>query len=284
MKRSFAVAHLQMLALDPPTLIDTAARCGYDAVGLRLVPMTAEERRYPLTTDKALLRATKQRLGATGLACSDIEVARLSPNIEPESYQAFLETGAELGARTVTAHLPDPDVSRAIDRFGRLCAMARPLGLHVAIEFLPWTEVPDVAAAARICAAVGADNGGILVDTLHLHRSNATIGELKRLPASWLRVLHIADCPPETPASAEGLIHTARRARLLPGEGAVDFDAVLAAMPADIPLTLEIPHDQRVAEMGLEAYSRHALAVARARLDGNNAPAPVGSGHAPAGR
>ena len=153
MTRSYAVCHLQMLALDPPDFVEAAARCGYDAVGIRLLPLTAEERPYPITTDKALLRATQERLAATDVACVDVEIVRLTPDVEPEAYQAFLETGAALGARTVTAHLPDPDTGRAIDKFGRLCAMARPLGLHVGIDFLPWSEVPNLRAAARICKA-----------------------------------------------------------------------------------------------------------------------------------
>lgn len=266
--RQYAVAHLQMLSLDPPAFIDAARHGGYDAVGLRLVPVTAEERPYPLTTDKALLRATRERLAATGIACIDVEVLRLTPDVEPESFQAFLETGAALGARTVTAHLPDPDVARAIDRFGRLCAMARPLGLHVGIEFLPWTDMPNLAAAARICKAVAADNGGVVIDTLHFHRSASTVAELEDLPRSWLRALQVADCPAETPVTPEALIHTARRERLLPGEGAVDFTAILAAMPPDVPLTLEIPHEKRAAAMGLEEYSRKALETARAYFEG----------------
>lgn len=262
--RKFAVCHLQMLALDPISFIETAGRCGYDAVGLRLAPVTAEERRYPLTTDRQLLSATKACLARTGVACFDVEVIRLAPDIEPETYQAVLETAADLGARTITVHVPDPVLERGIDRFGRLCAMARPLGLHATIEFLPWSEVPNLAAAARICAASAADNCGVLIDTLHFHRSASTVAELRNLPQSWLRVLHVSDCPAETPRTAEGLIHTARRERLVPGEGAIDFASILAAMPDDVPLTLEIPHESRVAAMGLDAYSLMALDRSRA--------------------
>jgi sugar phosphate isomerase/epimerase len=257
-----------MLALDPPTLIEVAGRCGYDAVGLRLLPVTTEERSFPITTDKALLRATQERMAATNVACIDVEVVRLTPDVQPETYQAFLETGAALGARTVTTHLPDPVSGRAIDKLGRLSAMARPLGLHVDVEFLPWSEVPDLGTAARICKAVAADNCGILVDTLHFRRSASTVAELESLPKSWFRMLHIADCPSETPTTAEGLIHTARRERLLPGEGAIDFAPIIAALPPDIPITLEIPHDKRAADMGLEPYNRKALETTRAYVEG----------------
>lgn len=262
-----------MLGLDAPDFIASAKRCGFDAVGLRLLPLTPQDRHYPIITDKALLKDTQIKLVDLGLVCTDVEIVRLTPDIEPEDYKGFLETGALLGAKTVTAHIPDPNIDRGIDKYGRLCELARPLGLHVGIEFLPWSEVSNLNVAARICWAVNTDNCGILVDTLHFHRSGSTVEELKVLPRSWFRVLHLADCPAETPQTTDGLLHTARRARLLPGEGAVDFQSIIRALPSDILYTLEVPHEQRVANMGLEAYCRSSLETTKAYLSGLNAGA-----------
>lgn len=264
--RPFAIAHLQMLALDAPDFILAAKRCGFDAVGLRLLPITPQDRLYPIITDKKLLKETQQRMADTGIKCTDVEIVRLTPDVEPEEYRGFLETGAALGAKTVTAHVPDANIERGIDKYGRLCEIARPLGLHVGIEFLPWSEVSNISAAARICKAVNADNCGILVDTLHFHRSASTVDELKALPPSWFRVLHLADCPAETPDTTDGLLFTARRARLLPGEGAVDFSSIIAALPDDISYTLEIPNEERVTKMGLESYCRSSLEVTKQYL------------------
>jgi sugar phosphate isomerase/epimerase len=265
--RQYAVAHLQMLGLGPIAFIEAAQRCGYDAIGLRLTPVTEDEPRHGLLEDAALRRAVAAQLKASGLACNNVEVLRFKPDTVVDHLRGLLDVSAELGAATVTVHVNDPDFQRVVERFGRVCGHAERLGLHLAIEFLPWTPLANLAAAVRLKRAVGSPATGLLIDTLHFHRSDSSLAELATLPRDWFRIVHIADCPAATPKTTAGLTHTARRERLLPGEGAVDFDGILAALPADVPLTLEIPHEGRVAEMGYEAYSRHALAVTKARLE-----------------
>jgi sugar phosphate isomerase/epimerase len=267
MKHDYSIAHLTALSLDPVRMIEVAARNGYRHVGLRLNNTLPTDPLWPLLGDKDLMRRTKAVLSATGLSVLDVEHARLGPDTEPESLRGVLECGAELGARFVITHFPDANRARVIERFGRLCALAKPLGLTLALEFLPWTETADLADAADIVRAVNADNGSILVDTLHFHRSKSTIEELAALPRHWFRFVHIADAPPGIPTTTEGFTHTARRERLFPGEGAVDFVAILGALPAGLPLALEIPHEQRTADWGAEAYVGRAIRAAQAHLD-----------------
>jgi hypothetical protein len=45
---SFSLAALTALELAPPGLIDAAAACGYDHVGIRLLPATPGGIAYPL--------------------------------------------------------------------------------------------------------------------------------------------------------------------------------------------------------------------------------------------
>jgi len=63
---SFSLAALTALELAPPGLIDVAAACGYDHVGIRLLPATPGGIGYPLMEDKAGLRETIARLGEPG--------------------------------------------------------------------------------------------------------------------------------------------------------------------------------------------------------------------------
>jgi hypothetical protein len=63
---SFSVAALTVLELAPPGLIDIAAACGYDHVGIRLLPATPGGIAYPLMEDKAGLRETIARQGKPG--------------------------------------------------------------------------------------------------------------------------------------------------------------------------------------------------------------------------
>jgi sugar phosphate isomerase/epimerase len=267
MKHEYSLAHLTVLALPPIRMIDAAARAGYDYVSLRLTRVTPTETHYRLITDHALMKETKARLAATGLSVWDVELARLAPENDPDSFLPLLEAAAELGARHVITQLPDPDRHRAVDRFAALCDLARPLGLGCDLEFMIWQATPDLAEAARVLKAVRKPNAGILVDAMHFDRSSSSMEELKKLPREWFRFAHVCDAPREKPANLEGLLYQARCERMFPGDGGIDVRGILACMPPDIPYSLEIPGDTLAGQIGLEDYACRALQAARNFLD-----------------
>ena len=66
MSRSYSLAHLTVLGCAPPEAIRIAARCGYDWVGLRTIPLgLPDEPRYVLEEDLALFRDTREALRET---------------------------------------------------------------------------------------------------------------------------------------------------------------------------------------------------------------------------
>ena len=89
MNTPFSLAHLTMLSVPPPQLVETAARAGYRFVSLRPIPVGApNEPLYPLGTDRALLARTKAALSATGVGLLDIEVARIIKEVTPQQLSA----------------------------------------------------------------------------------------------------------------------------------------------------------------------------------------------------
>ncbi|MEV0900787.1 TIM barrel protein [Actinoplanes sp. NPDC049802] len=263
----YSLAHLTVLSLSPPELVEAAADAGYRYVGVRLTRVTPQEPHYPLATDPALMRTTKVRLAATGVEVLDIELARIGPDEDPRDFQRFLEAGAELGARHVITQLPDPDRARKVHRFAQLCEMARPLGLTVDLEFPSWTETPDLLEAERVLRAADQPNAGMLIDLLHFARSGSSVAVLRELPAEWFHFAHVCDAPAGVPPTNAELIHTARFERLYPGEGGIDVDGILSALPPGLPYALEIPRAQMVAQIGAKEHARQAITAARRRLD-----------------
>ena len=263
MRHDYSLAHLTVLSLTPPEVVDVAARTGYRYVSLRLTRVTPDEPLYDLAHDRLLMKETKARLHATGLKVLDVELFRMDPTLEPESFIPVLEATAELGARLIIAQLPDPDRERATARFARLCDLAKPLGIFVSLEFPHWTDTGNLAAAAKVVRAVGKDNAGILVDTLHFARSNSNPEDLAKLPAEWFRFVHVCDAPKEVPPTAEGIIRTARAERLFPGEGGIDVRGILDRLPQNIPYSLEIPR----LTMSKAVGPRLALRVTRSHLE-----------------
>ena len=261
----FSLAHLTVLQCSPLEMIAIASKTGYPYVSLRMTAVTAHEKIHPLMDDGAMMKETKKRLADTGIRVHDIELVRLDPDTEPEAYLSFLEAGGELGARAVIAQLPDPERGRATERFARLCDLAKPFGLTVDLEFLPWTDTRDLRAAAAVIDAVDKPNAGLLVDTLHFDRSRSSLEDLRNLPREWFHFVHLCDAPKEIPTATEAIIHTARADRYLPGEGGLNLRAILACIPTLI-YSLEIPNEVLMKELGPEEYARRAIRAAERYL------------------
>ena len=255
----FGLAHLTVLGCAPPEATYIAARAGYDFVSYRIISMgLANEPTYDLADNKVMLRRTKSALAETGLKVHDIEVACIADSVNVMSYVPGLETAAELGARHVVSSIWTPQRSYAMDRLAELCDLAKRLSLTINLEFIPWACVANLQEAIGVCRAVSRENCGLLVDTLHFHRSRATPEELDAVPREWFHFVHICDAPKEIPRTVDGLIHTAREARLDPGEGGIDIATIVSRLP-EVPYSLEIPNLERVKELGYLEHARRCL-------------------------
>lgn len=259
----FSLAHLTVLGTTPLELIDIAAGAGYDYASIRTTVVARGERITPLAGDPAMVRRVVHRLDDTGVRVLDVELARLGPDEEPERYLRVFEAAAEVGARHVIGQLPDPDRTRATDRFGHLCDLALDFGLTVDLEFPSWSETGDLATAAAVVGAADRVNAGILVDALHFFRSDSSLDQLTTLPRPWFRFVQLCDAPAAAPATVDGVIHAARAARSLPGYGGLPLHDLLDLLPAG-PYSLEVPNHVLRRELGTAEFARLLLTVARA--------------------
>ena len=255
----FSLAHLTLLDVSPPKLVEIAARAGYQKVGLRLLPAAPGTPSYPLMRDAPALAATQARMRDTGVGVFDLEIIRLGAQFRASDFLAFFETGARLGAKAILVAGDDPDEGRLTASFASLCEVCAPFGLSADLEFMPWTKIPDARTALRIATAANQGNGGVLIDALHVARSATTLADIAAIPRARLHYAQICDAPPGIPPTTDGLIHTARSARLPPGEGGIDLDALFSLLPADLPVSVEVPHETRAQEAGPEAWARQTL-------------------------
>lgn len=268
MTRSIAIAPITTPELAPPDSVSVAARTGYSHVGLRLLPSTPDGFAWPLATDPSLLRETLARMRDTGVGVLDIDIIRLRPDCDPDAFLRCFETGARLGARAVLLAADDTDRARLVANFAALCARAAPFGLSIDLEFMPWTAVPDLADAWQVLAAAASPNAGIVIDALHVDRSDTPIADLAGVDPSWLHYMQICDGPAQRPATTEALIHAARSERLFPGAGALDLHAMLRALPRNIPISVEVPTETLARTVGAEERARRAMQATRDVLAG----------------
>jgi sugar phosphate isomerase/epimerase len=263
MTRALSLAYLTFAPLGPEEAVALAAKVGCAHVGLRIAPAMAGGEFAPLITDKALLRSVRRRIADTGVTVFDVEIIRLTEDFRVEDAMGFLETCGELGARAILVAGIDQDEARLTGNYAAFAAAAAAFGLTADLEFMPWTAVKDCRTALRVVEASGASNGHVLVDALHFARSGSTLADIRALPTQRISYAQICDAPAEIPTTLEGMLHTARHERLLPGDGGIDLAGLFAELPGDVPISIEIPNDAGKAELGVEAWGK--LAVERTR-------------------
>jgi sugar phosphate isomerase/epimerase len=259
----YVLAYLTSVPLLPAEALILAGKLGYRYTSVRMVPVAPGAAFHPLITDAAMLRETVARTKDSGASVYDIELARLNADFKVDTFTPFLETSAALGARAVLVSGGDPDEARLTASYAAFCDAAAKYRLTADIEFMPWTTIPNVKAALRIVNNAARPNGGIVVDSLHVARSATTLADIAAIPRTMLHYTQLCDAPAEIPPTHEGMIHTARNARLLPGEGGIDLVGILAQLPADLPVSLEIPNEERLPVLGPEEWGRQALAAAK---------------------
>ncbi|OPY96554.1 xylose isomerase [Bradyrhizobium sacchari] len=263
MTHIYSLAYLTSAPMAPPDALLLAQKLGYQAIGVRVAPATPGGDFSPLATDPCLLLETIRGIDDTGITVFDVEIARLRADFEVDQFAAFLEAAGELKARAILVAGDDLDEARLTDSFAQFCKAAASYGLTADLEFMPWTAVKNAEAALRIVTKAGEPNGRVLVDALHAARSATTLNDIAALPRNLLSYAQLCDAPARIPTTNDELIHTARCARLIPGEGGIDLAGIVSALPDDLPLSLEIPNDEWLPRLGAEEWGRRALAAAR---------------------
>lgn len=260
MERLFSMAYLTGCSLTPPQAIAVAAEAGYAAVGLRLLPNAAGAPHQPLIGLPEVLRETLAAQRDTGVGVFDLEIIRIGEGFDARRYLPLFEAGAALRARAVLVAGDDPEPHRLADQYARLCECMQPYAMTADLEFMPWTAVPDAPAAMAVVARAGTpSNAGILVDALHFGRSQTTLDAVRAIPRNLLHYAQVCDAEAGLHFTTEQMIHTARCERLLPGEGTIDVRGLLAALPPDLPLSVEVVHLQRMAAMAPSDWARACL-------------------------
>jgi sugar phosphate isomerase/epimerase len=255
-----------VLGCAPPEAIRIAARCGYDWVGLRIIPLgLPDEPRYVLEEDLALFRDTREALRETGVRLHDIEDAVIDVDRDVRSYRQAMELGAELGARHLICNVWGGEPAFVQDQFNELCDLAESLDMSVQAEFVTFTRLFDLQDAWRLVRTSGRANAGVLIDMLHFLRSGVAVEELDAIPRERFALVHLDDGPAADRPSVEFMKTAARRARLYVGEGTAPIREVVARLP-DVPLAIEIAHAERVRELGYEKFAAECLRRARNHL------------------
>jgi sugar phosphate isomerase/epimerase len=253
-----ALCHMTLAEVAPPAFVDVAARAGFAAVSLMVQFPAGYGPGYPVLGDTPMRRETRRRLDDTGVFLFDAATCRIEPGTTAGQFGPALETAAYLGARRVNVNGNDPDQGRLTDRFAALCADAAAHGLGVSLEFMMATQVKTLGDALALIARSGAANAAVTIDALHLARSGGTPADVAALDAAQLSYVQLCDAPAQVPP--QGYAWEAGTERLLPGEGELPLDDLVAAVSPGVLLGVEAPSARRrTAGIPPDAYAAQVM-------------------------
>jgi len=135
------------------------------------------------------------------------------------------------------------DVPQMTEAFAPLCRQAAERGTNILFEMLPaqFSRAPSLDHVLAITRGAGADNGGIMLDNLHLVRSGIGSDEIVgKLGPSDLIGVEINDGTRAMPVHFQDSVVNKR---LLPGDGEFDIAAFLQALWSvgyDGPIGVEV--------------------------------------------
>lgn len=259
------VDFISVLGMPPVEFVALAADLGCGGISLALAPFTANPHGYPawsLREDVRLRRDLGAAMADSGIELRNGEGFLIRPGSDVAASASDLDLMAEIGAQRVNILTIDPDPGRSHDQLARFAELARQRGLAVTLEFMAGMAIGTLAAALALIRGIGSANLSLMIDTMHLARSGGTPGQFAALDpvlVGYVQLCDVADRPLDA-----GYGEEARHNRLALGEGALPLTALAAAIPAGVPVGLELPMLAR-AEAGEGPRQRLAGSVALAR-------------------
>jgi len=234
-----SLAHLSELDVPPLELVELAARAGFASIGLRTSPASPGGVEYPLrgAAEQAEMR---NRLAQNGIKVLEVEMVPLSAATRVADYKPVIEAGAAIGASRLTVGGDSDDFSLVADRLAEMAALAKPYGIAVDLEFMPFRAVQSLKDAVDVMKRARHPNAHILIDALHVFRSGTSPQEFAGLDPAILGPCQLCDAPTKAPPPAE-LVVEARTRRLLPGQGDLPLDALIDALPDGTAFGIEVP-------------------------------------------
>lgn len=262
---------LTLLGMPPVDYIKLAAELGCVSVstGLSGLPLTmfgiTDFAPYPawsLRDDPALRREMIAAMRDTGVRIGLAEGFSAKSDADVSAFAGDLDIFAELGAERLNAICMENDMAMATDQLGKLAGMAADRGMVFTIEFFPSEGINLFERALEVTGGIGRDKAKVLLDSMHFFRTGGTLAKLEAAGTDVIGYVQLADAPNTPPG--ESYFMDAMFARQVPGAGELPLRELIAALPADMPISLEVPRLEDLKAKGGRAHAAHVVEAARA--------------------
>jgi len=256
---------LSVFGLPPVEFVDLAADLGCRYITIFLQEMASVPLGYPpfsLRDDVALRRDMLAAMDHRGVTVSLGDGFLVLPGTDVRSFRGDLDILAELGVPRINVVSLDPDRRHTFDQFAALAELAAQRRIETVIEAVPGLTVGDLPTALDAVKHVARPDFRLLIDTMHLVRSGSGAADLAAIDARHIGYAQLNDATlaPRTANYAEEAMYE----RMVPGEGELPLPDILAALPGDIVIGLEVPQ-RSLALSGVHPIDRLRPCVEAAR-------------------
>jgi sugar phosphate isomerase/epimerase len=259
------IENISVFGLPPVAFVNLAADLGCRHISMALYPFDYNPHDYPrfsLKEDAALRREMVAVMRDRAVTISLGEVFAVRADTEVRDWGADLGAMAELGVHRINTLSLDPDQTRSFDRFAELTEAAAAYRMETTVEFIPGLTVADLPTAIAAVRHVGRADFRLLIDVMHFIRSGSRPENLAAVDPDMIGYVQICDAP-LVPKIAN-YFEEAKYERMIPGTGDLPLFGILAALPRDRIIGIEVPLRSQ-AEAGIGPFDRLRPCVDAAR-------------------
>jgi sugar phosphate isomerase/epimerase len=257
--------NLTVIGETPPRVIELAAEAGCRHVALYadLMPGVIDRPYYSLVDDAALRRETVARMRALGVDIALLDAFPVMPGSDHAALRPTFDILGELAVKRINTVSMDHDGERAFDQTAAIVETAKDYGVEITIEPCPGLWIETIDQALALIARIGAPHFKLLIDTMHIARAGTTADDLARIDPALFGYIQISDSPMIAQSPGD-YIAAALTDRLVPGDGVLPLVELIAALPADLIVSAEVPM-RRLDAAGVPVAERVAMALAGTR-------------------
>lgn len=260
---------LTVLGLPPLEFVHFAADFDCPNISILLATSPASPKDSPafnLITDNALRREVAAALRDRGVSITLGEGFLLREGGDIQDLTVQFAPMLELGIKRINIVSIDLDLARTFDQYAGLAELALAAGFEeIVCEFAPVLSIRNLQMALDVVRHVGRPDFRLLIDTMHFGRTNGTAAELAALDPALIGYVQLSDVP-FIPTDPDYMRETTND-RKTPGEGELPLYDMLAALPRDVVVSLEVPQLAKAqAGQSLDEIVRPIVEAGRALL------------------
>jgi len=259
-----ALGFLSVFALPPVEFVNLAADLDCQHIstivqGQPLVPLD-----FPPFSlkDEALRKELLAAMNDRGVSISLGDGFLVLPGADMRNFCSDLDVLAELGVPRINVVSLDPDLRRTFDQFAALTELGAQRNIETDVEPVPGLTIGDLPTALVALDDVGRPDFRLLIDTMHLVRSGSSAADLSALDPQHIGYAQLNDTTLQP--RIDNYMEEAMYERMVPGEGELPLRDILAALPPDIVIELEVPR-RSLALAGVSPIDRLRPCVDAAR-------------------